>query len=205
MGAGAVQVLHEYVGAVRLERHTVVAVVDDAVLDHDVGAAIRVPAVSVLGRVLGARRAADADVAEHDVAAVGDKVVVLRRIPHVEICDRAAVQTDGAEQDGPEDVDVGRVQIVPDLAVAVEEATAVDVDVGAAELEEGGDVLEHLAEGVGLPVIRIVCELDVALDVEVDVLEEGQVEGGADDIARALGEDDVAAVVALVYRVEDVL
>lgn len=44
------------------------------------------------------------------------------------------------------------------MAVAVEGAAAVDVDVGAAELEEGGGVLEDLLEGVGLPVGGVVCE-----------------------------------------------
>lgn len=51
------------------------------------------------------------------------------------------------------------------MAVAVEGAAAVDVDVLAAELEEGRGVLEGVVEGVLLPVIRVVGELDGALDV----------------------------------------
>jgi hypothetical protein len=51
------------------------------------------------------------------------------------------------------------------LAVSVQSTTSVDVDVLAAELEEGGGVLEDLLEGVGLPVIGVVRELNVALDI----------------------------------------
>ena len=75
------------------------------------------------------------------------------------------MQADGAEEDGSQDVDVDRVQVVPHLAVAVNGPAAVDVDVLATELEECRDVLEDLWEGVGLPVVRVVGELNVALDV----------------------------------------
>lgn len=57
------------------------------------------------------------------------------------------------------------VEIVPDLAVAVNGTAAVYIDVGATELEEGGDVLEDLLEGMGLPVGGIVGELNCALNV----------------------------------------
>ena len=89
------------------------------------------------------------------------------------------MQADGAEEDGPQRVYVGCVQVVPGLAVAVESAPAKDVDVVPAELEEGGGILVDLLEGVGLPVVGVVGEEDVALDVEVDVVEELEVEGGA--------------------------
>jgi hypothetical protein len=51
------------------------------------------------------------------------------------------------------------------LAVSVQSTASVDVDVLAAELEEGGGVLEDLLKGIGLPVIGVVGELNVALDV----------------------------------------
>jgi hypothetical protein len=75
------------------------------------------------------------------------------------------VEPDCAEEDGAQDVDVGGVEVVPDLPVAIDGAAAVDVDVGSAELEEGGGVLEGLVEGVGEPVAGVVGELEGALDV----------------------------------------
>lgn len=75
------------------------------------------------------------------------------------------MQPDDAEQDRAQDVDVLCEEVVPDLAVAVEGAAAVDVDVLAAELEEGGGVLEGVVEGVLLPVVGVVGELDGSLDV----------------------------------------
>jgi hypothetical protein len=51
------------------------------------------------------------------------------------------------------------------LTVAVEHAAAVHVHIFTAELEKGGGILEGLVEGVGLPVICVIGELDVTLDV----------------------------------------
>lgn len=164
VAAVAPQVLHDDLGAVGLEGHAVVAVVDVRVLDHDVAAAVRVPAVRVLGRVLGHGAARDVDVGEDDVGAVGDQVVPLRAVAQLQVRDGAALEADGAEQDGPEDVDVLGVQVVPHLAVAVERAAAVDVHVFAAQLEEGSGILEDLLEGIGLPVVGVIGELERALD-----------------------------------------
>ena len=74
------------------------------------------------------------------------------------------MKLDNTKQDWPQDIDVFSVEIIPDLSIAVEHAAAVDIDVLAAELEEGGGVLEDLTETVGLPVVRVVGKLDVALD-----------------------------------------
>ena len=173
VGAVAMHILDEDGGRVGFEGDAVVAVIDGRVLDCDGRGAVRVPAVCVFGRVVAFAVARDEDVTEDDGAAVGDEVVVLWRVDQVEIPDKAAVQADGAEEDGTQDVLVCCVQVVPDLPVAVERAAAVDVDVGAAELEEGGCVLVDLFEGVCLPVVGVVGEEDVAADVEVDVGKEG--------------------------------
>lgn len=132
MAAVAVQVLHQDVSAVRLEADAVVAIIDDAILDHDVAAAVRVPAVGVLSRVVALAVPGDGDVAEHDVAAVGYEVVVLWAVAQVEVGDAAAVEADGAEKDGAQDVDVRGVEVVPNLPVAVDGTAAVDVDVVSA-------------------------------------------------------------------------
>ena len=100
------------------------------------------------------------------------------------------MKTNRTKQDRAKCVDILSVQVVPDLAVAVDRASTVDVDVGAAELEEGRGILKDLLEGVCLPVIGVVGELDRSLDVcpnrvnailqrtgrkrtKIDVLEEG--------------------------------
>ena len=57
------------------------------------------------------------------------------------------------------------VEVVPCLTVAVEGATAIDVDVIASELEEGGSVLESLEEAICLPIVGVVGEENAALDI----------------------------------------
>lgn len=74
------------------------------------------------------------------------------------------MKLDNSEQDRSQSVNVLGVEIVPDLTVAIEHATAIDIDIFASELEEGRCILEDLGEAVGLPVVRVICELDVALD-----------------------------------------
>lgn len=83
--------------------------------------------------------------------------------------------------------------------------TAVDPHVVTSELEEGRDVLEDEAEGVGLPIVCVVREQDAALDVDVDVLQEGPVHSSADGVCLVLGEDNMAAVIAVVEGCEDML
>lgn len=165
MATVALQVLHQNACAVWLEANTIVAVVDDRVLDDDVGAPVSVPTVGILGLVVTLAVTTDCDVAEDNIAAVGNKVVVLGRIPQIQIGYGAALQTNGAEEHRAQDIDVGCVEVVPDLAVAIYRPAAVDIHVIATELEECGGILEGLVEGVGLPVISVVGELDVPLDV----------------------------------------
>lgn len=203
VGAGAGEALDEDAGRVGLEADAVVAVVDDRVLDDDVGRAVRVPAVGVLGRVGGGGAAGDGEVGEDDVGAVGDPVVVLWGVAEVEVGDDGVLEAGDAHEHGAEDVDVGGVQVVPDLAVAVDGTAAVHGDAATAELEEGGDVLEGLEETGLLPVGGVVGEQPGAADVEVDVFEEGQVERGADEVGLVGGEDDMAAVVAVLDGGQD--
>ena len=159
------QVLNNDVGAVGLERHAIVAVVDMRVLNNNVVGAVRVPAIRVLSGVLALAAAEDVDVVEHHVGGVGNERVPLRAVSELQIRDSGAFRADDTEEDGPQDVDVLGVEVVPGLAVSVEGAAAVDVDVFAAELEKGGGILVDLLERVGLPVVCVVCELDGSLDV----------------------------------------
>ena len=51
------------------------------------------------------------------------------------------------------------------MTVTIQGASSVDVDVMATKLEESGGILEYLLERIGLPVIRVVGELDGSLDI----------------------------------------
>ena len=102
------------------------------------------------------------------------------------------MQTNSTEENRSQNVDVLGIQIIPNLAVAVEEAAAVNVDVVSTKLEESRGVLEDLLERVCLPVIGVVGELNITLDIKVDVVEVCQVQRCANHVFLALREDDVA-------------
>lgn len=69
------------------------------------------------------------------------------------------------KEDGSENVDVFGVEVVPHLTVAIEHTASIDIHIIATKLEERGGILECLVKGVGLPVVCVVGELDIALDV----------------------------------------
>lgn len=91
-------------------------------------------------------------------------MVPLRRIAKFQRPNGASIQADNSHQNRAKNKRILRVQIVPDLAVAVDGATTVHINIFAAELEEGRRVLIDLSERVGLPVIGIIGELDGAED-----------------------------------------
>lgn len=165
MTAIAVHVLNQDVRTVRLERHAIVAVVNHTILNHDVRAAVCIPTISVLRRIVTRTVSTNVEILKDDVGAVGEEVVPLRRVSQVEVGNGSAVQTDGAEEDRSENVDVFGVEVVPDLTISVEHTAAIDVNILAADLEEGRGVLEGLEEAVFLPVVGVIGELDVALNV----------------------------------------
>lgn len=93
----------------------------------------------------------------------------------------------------------------------------------AANLEESRCVLEDLLEGIRLPVVGVVCELDGALDIwpdalvwcnllqnagdrqtQVDALQERKIQRGANGEALVLGEHYVAAVIAFFDCLENI-
>jgi hypothetical protein len=96
------------------------------------------------------------------------------------------VQTHSTEEDRSQDVDVLSIQVIPDLAIAIEESTTIDVHIIATKLEECGGVLEDLLESVCLPVVCVVGELDVTLDIKIDVVEVGKVQCCANQVLLAL-------------------
>jgi len=108
------------------------------------------------------------------------------------------VQTHSTEEDGSQDVDILSIQVIPDLAIAIEETTTIDVDIVSAELKECGGILENLLESVCLPVVCVVGELDVTLDIKIDVVEVGKIQCCTNQVLLALRENDMTAIVALV-------
>jgi len=167
-------------------------------LDDDVVTAISVPSISVLGGVLALTGSRDGDVREQDIGAVGNPVVVLRAVAEVQVLNSRVVQTHSTEEDGSQDVDILSIQVIPDLAIAIEETTTIDVDIVSAELEECGGILENLLESVCLPVVCVVGELDVTLDIKIDVVEVGKIQCCTNQVLLALRENDMTAIVALV-------
>jgi hypothetical protein len=181
VAAVADEVLDDDVCAVGLERDAIVAVVNVRVLNDNVVGAVGVPTnqisiafseisnvnlpVSVLGLVLAYTATSNVDVGENNLSGVGHEGVPLGAVSELQIFDARLVETNGTKENGADDVDVFGEEIVPNLAVAIESAASVNVDVFTAKLEEGRRVLEGVLEGVLLPVISVVGELKSTLDI----------------------------------------
>ena len=123
-----------------------------------------IPSIRILRLILTTTIPRNINAIEQHIRTIGNKLIPLRRIPQLQRADRTPVQSDNADENGPQDERILCIQVVPDLAVTVEFTTAVDVDVCAAEVEEGGCVLEGVFEGVLLPVICVWGEGDFAED-----------------------------------------
>lgn len=95
--------------------------------------------------------------------------------------------------------------VPPPLTVAIENAVAVDLDVFTTPFPKHEAVLEGMGKGVLLPIGRVVCELDFALEVDMNVVEEGQVERLANNKGFVLGQIESSAVVGLFETVEEVV
>lgn len=132
-----------------------------------------------------------------------DEVRPAGRVLEVDALKSQAGSVLSIEQDGPqilvggiEDLQAGEL-VPPPLAIAVEHAAAVDLDVLAAPLPEHQAVLEGVVEGIGLPVRGVVGEFDFAIQLDVDVVQEGQVQRLADHEGFALGEEQSTAIVCV--------
>ena len=74
------------------------------------------------------------------------------------------MKTDCTKQNGSQYVLVFCIQIIPHLAIAIQHSTTIYIDIVAAKLEERRGILVNLLEAVFLPILSVVCELDVTLD-----------------------------------------
>lgn len=109
MAAVTDQVLHHDIRAVRLEAHTIVSVINMTVLNHHVATPIRIPAIRILCVVFTGTLPGNTYIAEHHIGAIRYEIVPLWGIAQIEIGDGSAMQTDGAEEDRAQGVDVGGV------------------------------------------------------------------------------------------------
>lgn len=160
---------------------------------------------SILCRVVTLTGAGDGNVGKQNVGAVCNPVVVLWAVAQVQVLYGRVVKADGTKQDWSQDIDILGIQVIPCLAVSIKETTAVDIYIISAKLEESRGVLEDLLKGMCLPVVSVVGELNISLNINVDVVEISEVQRRADNIFLALGKDDMAAVVALVDGRQDVI
>jgi hypothetical protein len=122
------------------------------------------PSIGVLSGVLALAVAGNIDTLEQDVRRVGDKVIPLRGVSQLERADSTALQPDNTDKNRTQNQSVRSVQVVPHLTIAIESTISIDVDVGSTELEEGRRILVDLLEGIGLPVVGVIRELDCAED-----------------------------------------
>lgn len=92
-------------------------------------------------------------------------MIPLRRIAQLKRTNSAALQPNNAHQNRAQDQRIFSIKIVPDLSVTVNSSAAVDIDVFAAQLEEGRCVLVDLLECVFLPVVCVVGKLNCTKDL----------------------------------------
>lgn len=93
--------------------------------------------------------------------------------------------------------------IPPPLAIAVENAITIDLDVFAAPFPEHEAVLEGMTERIGLPVWCVVGELDLAVEFDMDIVQEGQVKGFANDKCLTLWQEKSTTVVGTLQTAEE--
>lgn len=95
--------------------------------------------------------------------------------------------------------------VPPPLAVTVESTSSVNLDILSTPLPEHDGVLERMVEGIILPVLGVVGELDLSVKTDMDVVQEGQVQRLANDILLALGEQQGATMHSLFKTLEELI
>jgi len=88
----------------------------------------------------------DPDIGVHYVSAVHYEIDPLRAVVHCHIGNSSPVEPVDAEQYGANGVLVGRKDARPDVSIAIERSTTVDIDVYAAKSKEACCVLELVSE-----------------------------------------------------------
>lgn len=161
-----------------------ITVVDNRVLDDNFRRAVNIPihqilvsptppplskyhlpSISILSRILALTIPRDINPLKQNIRGIGHKVIPLRRVSQFQRTNGTPMQTNDTHQNRAQNEGILGIQVIPDLSVPIERTVSVNVDILATELEEGCCVLVDLFEGVGLPVVCVVGELDCAQDL----------------------------------------
>lgn len=92
------------------------------------------------------------------------EMIPLRRVSKLQRTDGTSVQPNNANQNGTQNEGILSIEVIPDLAIAIQGTITIHVDVFTTKLEKGGCVLVDMLKGVSLPIICVIGELDSAQD-----------------------------------------
>jgi len=96
-----------------------IAVVDDRVLNGNVRASVRIPAVGVLSDVYTLTCTRDIYIIEDDIGWIGNEVIVLWREAKHQVADNGIVQAIDTNQYWAQGKDIGCIQIIPIVYVNI--------------------------------------------------------------------------------------
>lgn len=191
---------------VALESDGVVAVGDPPAAKGDVIRGDGVTAVGVEGAPAAVGGAVDVDVAQLEVARVGDGHGPHLALDEAQASDDRVAQPLEVDVDGPvRQVALRHGPVVPELAVAVEraDAKAVKEDVVAAKVPRGALVLEADGHGHAEPVVDVAAPLQAARQDDLDVDHIGRDHGRVDVIHLAGHVDEAFLAADLVEGLHD--
>lgn len=128
--------------------------------------ALDLPSIGVLSSntcVLAVSRNIDA--LEQDISGVGHKVVPLRRVTEVQRTNSTSIEPNDSNQHRTKNKSINGIEVIPDLAVSIKGTATVNIDILSTQLEESSGILVDLGECILLPVVCVVCEGHVSLDI----------------------------------------
>jgi hypothetical protein len=70
---------------------------------------------------------------------------------------------------------LARKSVIPSLTIAIHGTTPIDLDILSAPDNPSDALLEGIVEIVGLPILDIISELQLSVELEVDIFEKAQV------------------------------
>lgn len=123
------------------------------------------PSISVLSSNTVFAVSPDIDPVKNDVGRVGNKMVPLGGIAKVQRTDSTTIKSNNSHQDGAQNQSIFGIQVIPNLTIAVKRTSTIDIDVFSTQFEKCCSILINLLEGIGLPVVRVIGELDISLDI----------------------------------------
>jgi len=166
------------------------------ILNRDILTSVRIPAIRVTSNVNASTQASDIDAVENHVRRISNEVIVSGTESQIQVADRGIVQSDDSHEGWPQNEVVLSEQVVPNLTVSIYCSSTIQLDVVATKLKEGSGVLEDLSEGIGLPVDGIIGEFYIALDVNVNAVQEGEIQSRSDRVVGASCEYHMTPVIA---------